>query len=153
MDIIKLITAEDLTSNPFFMTEFQKKLSYIPEAKKRLDYSGCSMPIYFVVNQKEWRKNEVSLYVNLCDGREHQRLEMEQPMNAHSALRSWRYALEVKYIEEEIEIAVTKINKQEITKPKNIVDNYPADEKEYEQLVENQISVMNEAYNKINNIK
>jgi len=159
MDTRKLITEDELTNNPFFMAEFFKKLSYIADYKKQVDYSGQSRPMYFIVNQKQWGKNECTMYVNVCDGKEHQNLEFKQLLEA--PIKAWRFAVTARIIEDvlddkkpqQIEIIIEKVIKQELTKPTDLVNLYPADEDSYNELIATQALAMSEAYKKVNNIK
>lgn len=96
MDTRKMIPVEQLQYSPIFMGELYRKMSYLPKFKSKIDdYVERSETIYFILNQKQWKDNDCSFFLQMSDGREHSRLEMEQPFN--TLVECWRFQIEVYY--------------------------------------------------------
>jgi hypothetical protein len=95
METRKLIPVEQLQYSPIIMGEIYRKMSYIPLEKSKIGYGNKSETIYFVLNQTQWKENDCTLFLNMSDGREHNRLEMEQTFRMN--LECWRFQLEAYY--------------------------------------------------------
>lgn len=134
MDTRKLIPVEQLEYSSIFMGEVYRKMSYLPSSDSTIsDYGNKSKTIYFVLNQKLWKDNDCSFFLQMSDGREHNRLEMQQPLNLN--IECWRFQIEVYYQKDdnnnvELVIKPTKIIIQRVSEI-DIEFTHTANEKEY----------------------
>ena len=152
MDTRKLIPVEQLQYSSIFMGELYRKMSYLPETSERIDsYFNKSKTIYFVLNQKLWKDNDCSFFLQMSDGKEHQRMEMEQPI--HMNIECWRFAIEVHYRkndknESEVVVKPTKIFISRVSQlDKEFV--HTSCEGEYLEKIEQERKAMEDANNLI----
>ena len=135
MDTRKMIPVEQLQYSSIFMGEVYRKMSYLPsEDTKVVDYINKSRTIYFVLNQKQWKPNDCSFFLQMSDGREHNRLEMEQPFNNN--IECWRFQLEVYYTKDDngntqLVITPTKMLITRVAEGSWDAFKHTANEKEY----------------------
>ena len=139
MDTRKLIPAEQLQHSQIFMGELYRKMSYLPYLDTVIDdYYNKSKTVYLILNQKRWKNNDCTLYLQMSDGQEHNRLEMEQPFNM--TLECWRFSIEAYYKrdtdgKEILIVNPTKIIIQEVSDVE-IEFTHSASESEYLQKIE-----------------